>query len=128
MAMTLASGLDTDESMDMVSNITDNSIIRSRIDKIKQDIKDGKTFSDAVSDAEVFSPLYCRMLNVGFKTGTADTVMSEIARRTQIDADEDLDRVINRVEPTLVIIMSLIVGVILLSVMLPLMSIMTTIG
>ena len=72
--------------------------------------------------------MYCRMLSIGFKTGTADTVMDEIAHRSEAEVDENIESIINKVEPTLVIIMSLVVGLILLSVMLPLMSIMTTIG
>ena len=39
-----------------------------------------------------------------------------------------MESMLNRIEPTLVIVMSLLVGLILLSVMLPLMSIMSAIG
>ncbi len=128
MAMTLASGLDTDESLDMVERITDNADMKTKIDNCRKLMSEGKTFIEAISESEIFSNLYCRMLSIGFKTGTADTVMSEIARRSEDDVDENIEKVINRVEPTLVIVMSLIVGLILLSVMLPLMGIMSTIG
>ncbi len=128
MAMTLASGLDVDESLDMVEKITDNPAMLGRIQNCRQYMKDGDLFVDAISKADIFPSLYCRMLSIGFKTGTSDTVMEEIARRSEDEVNEDLESIINRVEPTLVIIMSVIVGVILLSVMLPLMSIMTSIG
>lgn len=128
MAMTLASGLDTDESLDMVERITENPVMIARIQKCRELMKSGELFVDSVAKADIFPSLYCRMLSIGFKTGTADTVMEEIAARSENDVNEDIESVINKVEPTLVIIMSLIVGLILLSVMLPLMSIMTTIG
>ena len=128
MAMTLASGLDTDESLDMVERITGNPVMLARIQKCRELMKSGELFVDAVAKTEIFPSLYCRMLSIGFKTGTADSVMEEIARRSEADVDEDIESVINKVEPTLVIIMSIVVGLILLSVMLPLMSIMTTIG
>lgn len=128
MAMTLASGLDTDESLDMVERITENPAMIARTKKCRELMKSGELFVDAVAKADIFPSLYCRMLSIGFKTGTADTVMEEIASRSEDDVNEDIESVINKVEPTLVIIMSLIVGLILLSVMLPLMSIMTTIG
>jgi type IV pilus assembly protein PilC len=54
--------------------------------------------------------------------------MAEIARRCDIDVRDSIDRIVGRIEPTLVILSSIIVGVILLSVMLPLMGIMTAIG
>ncbi|NLL63702.1 MAG: type II secretion system F family protein [Ruminococcaceae bacterium] len=128
MAMTLASGLDTDESLNMVERITDNPVMLARIKNMRDLMKDGELFSDAIAKAEIFPSLYCRMLSIGFKTGTADIVMEEIAQRSENDVNEDIESIINKVEPTLVIIMSIIVGVILMSVMLPLMSIMTTIG
>ncbi|MBQ0136224.1 MAG: type II secretion system F family protein [Oscillospiraceae bacterium] len=128
MAMTLASGLDTEESLDMVERITENPVMLGRIAKCRELMKSGELFVDAVAKSEIFSSMYCRMLSIGFKTGTADQVMDEIARRSEMEVDENIESVINKVEPTLVIIMSIIVGVILLSVMLPLMSIMTTIG
>ncbi len=128
MAMTLASGLDTDESLDMVERITENPVMLGRIKKCRELMASGELFVDAVAKAEIFPSLYCRMLSIGFKTGTADSVMEEIARRSEVEVNEDIESIINKVEPTLVIIMSLIVGLILLSVMLPLMSIMTSIG
>ena len=68
------------------------------------------------------------MIAVGVKAGAADTVMSEIARRTEEEANDRIESAVSKVEPTLVIIMSVMVGLILLSVMLPLVSIMSTIG
>ena len=54
--------------------------------------------------------------------------MEEIARRLSEEADLALERKVAKVEPALVLGTSLLVGAILLSVMLPLMDIMTAIG
>jgi type IV pilus assembly protein PilC len=68
------------------------------------------------------------MLSIGSRSGKADEAMAEIARRSDLDVRDNIDRIVGRIEPTLVIISSVVVGVILLSVMLPLMGIMTSIG
>jgi type IV pilus assembly protein PilC len=68
------------------------------------------------------------MLAIGFRTGEIDTVLAEVARRVAEDANQALDDLLNRIEPAIVIALSLLVGVILLSVMLPLLGIMTAIG
>ena len=54
--------------------------------------------------------------------------MEEIARRLTLESQEALEAKVARVEPALVLVTSVMVGVILLSVMLPLMHIMTAIG
>lgn len=68
------------------------------------------------------------MIAVGFHTGSIDPVMEEVARRSAEQVDDKIEAMLNRIEPTLVIILSVMVGLILLSVLLPLMSIMSAIG
>ena len=67
------------------------------------------------------------MASIGSKTGTMDQVMEQIARLYQEDIDTRMNNMLAVLEPTLVIALSLIVGVILLSVMFPLMGIMSSI-
>jgi type IV pilus assembly protein PilC len=54
--------------------------------------------------------------------------MEEVARRLTEEGEQALEEKLSRVEPALVLVTSLLVGAILLSVMLPLMNIMTAIG
>ena len=68
------------------------------------------------------------MLALGVQGGVGDTVMEELAQRLSQDGEHALENLVAKVEPTLVILTSLMVGVILLSVMLPLMDIMAAIG
>ena len=67
------------------------------------------------------------MASIGGKTGSMDQVMDQIAGLYQDDIDNRMNNALAVLEPTLVIALSLIVGIILLSVMLPLMGIMSSI-
>ena len=68
------------------------------------------------------------MLALGVRSGSADTVMAHLAERLEEESEETLEAAVGRVEPTLVIVTSVLVGAILLSVMLPLMNIMAAVG
>jgi len=125
MAMTTASGIDTDKSLEMAKRLIANPTIVKRIDSCIEIVKNGGSFYQAISTANIFPSVYSRMILVGFKTGAVDTVMSEIARRCEESVNDEIDSVIGKIEPSLVIIMSVLVGLILMSVMIPLMSIMT---
>ena len=81
-----------------------------------------------MAKSEIFSNLYARMVAVGFRTGSIDQVMAKISENYDKEVDKKLQSIIAILEPTLVIILSLIVGFILLSVILPLMGIMSSIG
>jgi len=128
MSLMLSSGLDTDQSLDMVYNLVDNEYIRGKITLCKKHISEGSTFSDALVKSEMFTGIYARMINVGFKTGSVDMVMRKLADRYEEEVDSQIGNIISVLEPTLVAILSIIVGMILLSVMLPLMGIMSSIG
>ena len=128
LAMTLSSGLDTYNSLDMVSALVENKAMQQKIADCKKYIEDGDNFSEALTKSAIFSNLYSRMVSVGFRTGSIDLVMEKISENYDKETDKKLQSIISILEPTLVIILSLIVGLILLSVILPLMGIMSSIG
>ena len=83
--------------------------------------------TDAFLTAGIFGGVYARMASIGSKVGSMDQVMEQIAELYQEDIDTRMNNLLAVLEPTLVVMLSLIVGVILLSVMLPLMGIMSNI-
>ena len=124
----LASGLDTDQSLDMVHKLIDNEFIQEKITACKGYINEGVGFAESMVKADIFTGIYARMISVGFKTGSVDTVMKKLAERYEEEVDSHIAGIISILEPTLVAVLSIIVGMILLSVMLPLMGIMSSIG
>ena len=129
MTLGMASGLDTAESISIASAVSGGSkAVDDMHKKCATLLESGKTLSESLSGAGILSPQDSKMLSVGSVSGKADLAMAEIARRSDLDVRDSIDRIVGRVEPTLVILSSVIVGVILLSVMLPLMGIMTSIG
>ena len=89
-----------------------------------------KVYQDADAAAYLlsFDHLYSQMVSVGFRSGNVDVVLKKIADRYEENTNRRLQSIIAILEPTLVIILSVIVGLILLSVILPLIGIMTSIG
>lgn len=126
MALTLEAGLDTDESMELVGKAADHPLVTARIGKCASSLKEGRNFAEAVSESEVFPPVYARMVDIGVRSGSLDEVMKNISELYEEEIDGRISRMLSILEPTLVIVLSVIVGVILLSVMLPLMSVMSS--
>ena len=127
MALTLSSGMTQSECLELTSKLTDNENFRNKLEQCQVKMQEGEDLSQALLDTDVFSGIYARMASIGSKTGVLDEVMGDIADRYQEEIDQRFTNIIATLEPTLVIILSLIVGMILLSVMLPLMGIMSSI-
>lgn len=128
MYLAFSSGMDTFHALDMTAELVENDDMQKKIIKIRSEIENRATMAEALASTNVFSNLYTRMIAVGFKSGSVDLVMKQIADHYESATDKQLRRIVSIIEPTLVIILSLIVGVILLSVLLPLMGIMSSIG
>ena len=82
----------------------------------------------ALESNRLLTPSACRLLSLGIRGGNGDKVMDQIADQMQEDAQQALESAVSRIEPALILVTSGLVGVILLSVMLPLMNIMSAIG
>ncbi|HWQ50757.1 MAG TPA: type II secretion system F family protein [Terriglobales bacterium] len=126
MSMALSSGMEVDDALEMTGRLTgDDAPLADKLARCRERLAAGEGFAPAVAEAGILPALYTRMLSVGVRAGSTDAVMAEIARRAGEEAEGRIDGVLGRVEPALVILMSLLVGLILLSVMLPLASIMS---
>ncbi|MDE7319101.1 MAG: type II secretion system F family protein [Lachnospiraceae bacterium] len=126
MSLTLSSGMSPEECLKLTSKLVAEENFSKKLDACQEAIENGQELSEAFTKAGIFTGLYARMASIGDRTGALDEVMQEIADRYQEEIDLKFTGIIGALEPTLVIILSLIVGMILLSVMLPLMGIMSS--
>lgn len=133
MSIMKAAGLDTDTSLDLAEQLVDNPAMVEKIKKCRtlmegDENTPGVSFSESLARTGIFSAMYSKMVNIGFKSGSVDKVFKKIADSYDKEIDDSMSNVISILEPTLVIILSIVVCLILLSVIMPLMGIMSSIG
>lgn len=128
-AMGLSSGLPAEDAMELAAQVlSDVPSAQQRCMDCKAALEEGESLVEALRRADIFPPAARRLLHLGMQSGSGDATMREIANRLSEDADLALSRKVARIEPTLVLICSVLVGAVLLSVMLPLIDIMEMIG
>lgn len=125
MVLTLGNGLNPERSLELVASLSDDAVFQKKLEACKNEIEEGEDISKALVKSGMFTGVYATMVSIGSKTGTVDQVMEKIAGLYQEDVDTRMNNILAVLEPTLVVLLSIIVGVILLSVMLPLMGIMS---
>ena len=129
LSLGLRSGLPMEEAVDLGANLlSEVPAAADRCRQCREHLAQGASLADALRDTGTLPAASCRLLALGLRSGSGDTVMEEIARRLSEEADDALEHRVAQVEPALVLVTSLRVGAILLAVMLPLMHIMTAIG
>ena len=128
MALMLQSGLPMDEALDRTGQLLSDSPLAPAFADCCRRTEEGTSFPRAVEESGMLGGLLAGLLSAGFRTGAPEEAMAEIARRCQNEADERLSRLLSRFEYGLVIALCAAVGLVLLSVMLPLLGVLSSIG
>lgn len=129
MALAISSGLNIDDSVNLAASLnSDSKALNVKYKECMSLIESGTSLTEALKQTGILSAKDGRMLALGDRSGMSDSAMEEIARRSDRSVQDEIASIVGRIEPTLVIMTSVIVGIILLSVMLPLVGIMTSIG
>lgn len=126
MSLTLSSGMSPEECLSLTSELITHAQYKEKIVLCREALENGQELHKALTDSGIFTGIYARMASIGDRTGVLDEVMQDIADQYQDEINQRFTSLIAALEPTLVIVLSLIVGMILLSVMLPLMGIMSS--
>ena len=127
MAMGMASGLPVEEAVALSAGLIEGGA-RKRCQDCQSRLEGGESLSAALRSSGLLPTSQCRLLELGQRSGAGDSAMEKIAQDLTQEGEAALDALVSRVEPALVLVCSLLVGLILLSVMLPLMHIMAAIG
>jgi type IV pilus assembly protein PilC len=128
MSLLLSSGMNVDSSMDMLLDIVEEPVLKEKIILCRDYMKSGDSFLDSVNKLSLFNGMHMQMLKMGQKVGEMDLVMNKLANIYEDESEQAINSGVSLVEPVLVGILSAIIGLILISVMLPLMNIMSAIG
>ena len=129
MAMAVASGLSMEESVNLSAKLCGGAReIDEKTARCKQEIEDGGSPADALANSGLFSGRDCRLLKLAEQTGSLPDTLEDLAQRQEEESLRKIDRTVGAIEPVIVVVTSVLAGVILLSVMLPLMGLLSTIG
>lgn len=129
MSMAVASGLSMEESVSLSAKLCGGAKeIDEKTEQCRKEIEEGGSPADALSNSGLFSGRDCRLLKLAEQTGSLPDTLEDLAQRQEEESLRRIDRTVGAIEPAIVVITSALAGVILLSVMLPLMGLLSTIG
>ena len=126
-ALLYDAGISVIDCLRISSNTTSNIYIKRELAAIKEKISSGDSIYEAFSTARLFPPLVLRMLHVGEQTGALGASLRRISDFYNRDVSELIERIQLMIEPTMTVIMGVLLGWIMLSVLGPIYDIISTI-
>ncbi len=108
--------------------MTDCGPVEDKLRKCVTRMEEGHSIAQAAYDEELFEPVYGRMLLAGERSGSMESVLGRLTELLEENCTAKVDTLVGIVDPLLSGVLMLTVGLSLLSVMLPLIGMMNSIG
>ncbi len=128
LALLYAAGVPIVEAIRTAGETTGNRSIEEALLRIEQAIGDGRGLSQAFAGEQLFPPLVIRMLHTGESTGGLEQALTSICYFYDRDTREAVEQMQALVEPTLTVVLGLLLGWIMLAVLGPVYDIVGRIG
>jgi len=118
----LVSGVPILQALETVAGTVDNEIMADAIMASRAAIREGEQIGDPLQRSGMFPPMVVQMVAIGEETGSLDAMLSKIADFYESEVDATLAGLTAALEPILIISLGFVVGFIVVSMFMPLLS------
>ena len=119
----LKSGVPLLQALNNSRDIINNRVIAAAVDSVSSGAKEGKGIAVPLSETHVFPQLALSMIKVGEETGQLDTMLMKVASTYEKSLNVAIKRLVNFLEPLMILTMGVIIGFIVISMLLAIFSI-----
>ena len=127
LANLLSSGVSIIEALEISSRVTNNLLVRESLTRIQKEVLTGKNLSELFLKETIFPIEFSEFMRVGEKTGTVDDMFASIAIFYEAEVDEQVNKLKQFIEPVMIVLIGLLIGILLLALYQPIFSMGTVV-
>ncbi|MCU0224161.1 MAG: type II secretion system F family protein [Acidobacteria bacterium] len=128
LATLTTSGVPILDGLDITARTAGNAIVEDAIMAVRRSVEQGKTISEPLQQTGVFPSMVVQMIGVGEHTGALDTMLSKIADFYEDEVDEATANLLALLEPLMISFLGVVIGGIVISMYMPMFSLISKIG
>jgi type IV pilus assembly protein PilC len=121
----VAAGVDIIKAIEITSQTSGNWVVEAALIEAKQKVHEGVPISQPLVENDVFPPMVSQMIKVGEETGELDKMLGKIADFYEEEVDASIETLTSIIEPIMMIGVGLMVGVIIISMYLPMFKMLS---
>jgi len=121
-ATLVRSGVPIMGTLDIVADTSGNRVISDVVKASRESVRNGNMLSEPLSKSKVFPPMVVRMIAIGERSGALEALLEKIAEFYDSQVKAAIKALTSLIEPLLICFMGGIVGVVILSVFLPILN------
>jgi type IV pilus assembly protein PilC len=118
----ISSGVPILEGLDITARTSGNAVIEKALTKVRKSLEEGKSLTEPLKESEVFPGMVTQMIAVGEQTGAMDAMLQKIADFYEEEVDAAVKDLLTALEPIMIVFLGLVVGGVVISMYLPLFS------
>ncbi|MEX0930690.1 MAG: type II secretion system F family protein, partial [Candidatus Paceibacterota bacterium] len=119
LATMLASGISMVQAIEVTAEVVDNLVYKEILENTLLEVKEGRSFADSISEYPEIPGVLSQMLKVGEETGNSAQILQTLSTFYNREVNNAVDTLINLIEPVMIVLLGLGVGVLLASVLMP---------
>jgi type IV pilus assembly protein PilC len=123
MASSLGAGVPLLDALRLAGNVANNAVITRSIESAREQVRDGSSLAGALEGKEAIPDLFCQLIAVGEETGRVDELLVKYSRSLEDEVEAKVDGLTSVLEPLMIVVFGAIIGVMVVSLYLPLIKI-----
>jgi type IV pilus assembly protein PilC len=121
----VAAGVDIIKSLEITGQTAGNWVIESALADVRAKVHQGVPIAQPLIENEIFPPMVSQMVKIGEETGELEKMLAKIADFYEDEVDAAIQTLTSIIEPVMMILVGMMVGVIVISMYLPMFKMLS---
>jgi type IV pilus assembly protein PilC len=121
----VAAGVDIIQALEITGQTAGNWVVESALSDVRMRVHEGMPIAQPIVENSVFPPMVGHMVKIGEETGELEKMLGKIADFYEDEVDASISTLTSIIEPVMMIGVGLMVGVIIISMYLPMFKMLT---
>ena len=119
----VTSGVPILQALNITRETAGNVVVSDAINKVHDAVKEGESMVGPLESSGVFPPMVISMVDVGEETGQLPEMLLKVADVYEDEVDNSVSALTSMLEPLMIVLLAVVVGVIVLALFLPLIKV-----
>jgi type IV pilus assembly protein PilC len=121
----IASGVDIMRALEITAQTSGNWVVEDETAKLRLRVEEGASIAQPLIESTVFPPMIAQMVKIGEETGELENMLSKVADFYEDEVDASIQALTSIIEPMMMVGVGIMVGIIIISMYLPMFKLLT---
>ncbi len=123
----LSAGIPLLTCIETAGSVSGNKYVQQKLEEVGEDIRKGVQLAPLLGKTEVFPPMMVSMVGIGEESGALEELLEKTADYYDSEVDDAITQLMGVLEPVLILVVGGMVGVIIIAMLLPMMTLINTV-